>query len=92
MVTKEMLQELRAKRNKLDTSQDYTPDNAAYADIGSKLDAQREKDIKLAERAMRDAQRDMRREYQLARYHGQAKAHFNFNDLPTTKPTKEIAL
>jgi len=79
MTSKERLEQLRAQRSKLDASLDYTPENAMYAQIGFNQDQQRERDIKNAERAMRDAKRDMKRDYELARYRGQAKSDFNRN-------------
>lgn len=81
MVTQDMLEQLRAGRSTLDYHLDLTPDNAAYADIGAKLDQQRERNIQLAQRAMRDAQRDIRREYGYAHNQGFATAQFNQNSL-----------
>ena len=85
MVTKHMLEEMRARRQKPTQTLDYTPDNAAYAAAGARLAKQQEKEIALAERAMRDAQRHMRTDYALARFRGQAKTHFTL----TNQPTKE---
>ena len=88
MVTQEQLEHMRSQRSKLQTHLDYTPDNALYAKIGFDQDRKREREIKLAERAMLDAKRDMRREYELARFRGQAKSDF----LKRTQPKKEITL
>ena len=51
MITKAMLEQMRAQQPKLKPVQQYTPDNAAYAHIGHQLHTQREKDIKVAVRA-----------------------------------------
>ena len=90
MITKEILEQMRAQQPKLKPVQQYTPDNAAYAHIGHQLQTQREKDIKVAERAMRDAQRDMRREYELSRHRGQAKTHFKLTNHHKAKKTQEM--
>ncbi len=92
MITKEMLEKMRAQKPELKPVQQYTPDNAVYASIGHQLDKQHEEDTKLAERAMHDARHDMRREYELARHRGQAKTHFKLTNQPKAKKTQDIPL
>lgn len=77
MVTKEHLQRLRAERSQPKPTLDYTIGGAIHSQVTANLDMERELEIKLGERAMRDALRDMRREHALSRHHGQAKAIFN---------------
>ena len=91
MVTKQMLEAMRAKRDTPNIALDYTPDNAAYGAQRERQAKQHERQIKLAERAMQDAQRHMRHDYKLARFRGQAKTHFTLTNHPSPHPTKEVS-
>jgi hypothetical protein len=77
MVTKQQIETLRAQRSTLTPVLDLTPNNAAFASIGAAQDRVREDSIEAIERAFRDAKRDMRREYELARSKGHTRAIFN---------------
>ena len=77
MVTQEHLVRLRAERDTPNARLEYTIDGPVHTQVVSSRAAEREREILLGERAMRDALRDMRYEYAFARHKGQSKALFN---------------
>lgn len=77
MYTKENLDRLIAGRRTPVAKMELNIEGPTYVLSARQADAEREEQIKLHEKAMRDALRDMRREHQLSRQHGHAKAVFN---------------
>lgn len=77
MVTKDHLAQLRAERDTPNARLEYHIDGPVRTQVVSSRAAEREREILLGERAMRDALRDMRYEHAMSRHHGQAKAIFN---------------
>ena len=77
MVTKQQIEALRSQRSTPKATLELTPDGTVFGQIRSSQDRQREDNIAAIERAFRDAQRDIRRDYELARRQGQTRAIFN---------------
>lgn len=77
MVTKEHLDQLRAERATPEMQLDYTPGGTLETEVKIEHEAERERDIKLAERAFNDAQRHMELEYMRSSLEGLPTSHFN---------------
>lgn len=77
MYSKDNLDRLIAGRRTPEATMELNIDGPTYVLSARHADNEREKQISEYERAMRDALRDMRREHQLSRHHGHAKADFN---------------
>lgn len=84
MITRAQLAEMQASRPKYNTVVEYNIDGPVHTQVVSSLNAQREHNILLAERAFRDAQRHMRHDHAMSRQRGQPSAHFN-NPKPRMK-------
>lgn len=77
MITKSMLDQLRAERIQNNARLDYTPDGPVHTRVVSTLEAEREKKILQGERALHDALHHMWRERTYASHLGLARTHFN---------------
>ena len=86
MVTKQQLDQLRAERQTPQAKLEYTMDGPVHTQVVSSISSERERQLALGERAMRDAQRDMRSELAEARLRGQPSAYFNQSSAPSLKP------
>ena len=86
MVTKQQLDQLRAERQRPQAKLEYNMDGPVHSQVVNSASAERERQLALGERAMRDAQRDMRKELAEARIRGQPSAYFNQSSAPTLKP------
>lgn len=77
MVTRSQMEALRAQRSTPKATPELTPDGTAFGQIRASQDRAREDSIAAIERAFKDARRDIRREYELARRQGQTRQIFN---------------
>jgi len=86
MITKEQLIQLRQNRAQPNARLEYNIDGPTHTHVISSIEAERERQITLGERAMQDALRDMRREYALSRNDGLARVSFNHTTTTERKP------
>ncbi|MGE4069858.1 MAG: hypothetical protein AB7E72_01630 [Lysobacterales bacterium] len=77
MVTKAQYEALLAQRATPKATLELTPDGPVFGQLRADLEREREDDLAAIERAFRDAQRDMRRERELAAVHGRPRVAFN---------------
>jgi len=85
MVTKEHLAQLRAERATPEVHLEHTPGGALEAEVKTQTSIERERQIKLAERAMNDAHIHMRQDQVFSSLDGLSTAHFN-NHTQEIKP------
>ncbi len=77
MITKTMLDQLRAERIQNNARLVYTPDGPTQTRVVSTLEAERETKIMQGERTLLQALQDLRRNQVTSSHEGLAKAHFN---------------
>lgn len=77
MITKTMLDQLRAERIRKNAQPEYSIGGPIRARVVSALEAERERKIKNGERSLQNALDNMRREQAFASHNGLVKAHFN---------------
>ena len=77
MITKDRLAQLRAERIKHNARLQYDAPGPIKTIVVSTIEAEREREIMLGERAMQDALHDMRIEQALSSHKGLSQAHFN---------------
>lgn len=76
VITKAMLDQLRAERMRKNAQLDYTIGGPIQACVVSTIEIEREK-IKQGEHTLQNALHDMEREQALSSHKGLAKVHFN---------------
>lgn len=77
VITKAMLDQLRAERVRKNAQLDYTIGGPIQACVVSTIEKEREKKIKQGENILQNALHDMEREQALSSHKGLAKVHFN---------------
>lgn len=77
MITKAMLDQLRAERLRPQSKLDYTPTGIRKMQVISKTDDERLQQIARGTYALRNALETMQRDQALSSREGLAKAHFN---------------
>tara|TARA_R110001583_G_scaffold113519_1_gene264017 strand:- start:2383 stop:2640 length:258 start_codon:yes stop_codon:yes gene_type:complete len=77
MVTQQMLNQMRSEQRKPSQHLDYTPTGMIVRQVQASVDKEQSRSHGLAEKAFKDAFRDMRREQALSRSGGYSKAQFN---------------
>ncbi len=77
MITKTMLDQLRAERMRKNAQPEYTISGPIKTHVVSAIEAERERKIKYGERCLQDALHNMQREQALSSHLGLARAHFN---------------
>lgn len=77
VITKAMLDQLRAERMRKNAQLDYTIGGPIQASVVSTIETEREKKIKQGEHILQNALHDMEREQALSSHKGLAKVHFN---------------
>lgn len=77
MITKTMLDQLRAERMRKNAQLEYTIGGPIQACVVSTLDADRERKIEQGERTLQGALQKMRYEQTFSSHEGLVKAHFN---------------
>ncbi len=86
MVTKDQIARLKAERSTPNATLEYTIGGPSEAHVKTTLEARREYEIMMSERAMQDAQRSMQIEHALSRHNGQPTAFFNQSSKQEIKP------
>ncbi len=77
MITKTMLDQLRAERMRKNAQLEYTIGGPIQACVVSTLEADRERKIAQGERTLQGALQKMRYEQTFSSHEGLVKAHFN---------------
>ena len=77
MVTKQRLEYLESIRKRNNPRLEYTISGPIHSKVISSDMAERERELALGYRAMKDAQRHMRLDQALSSLEGLSKAHFN---------------
>lgn len=77
VITKAMLDQLRAERMRKNAQLDYTIGGPIQARVESNIEIEREKKIKQGENILQNALYEMEREQALSSHNGLVKAHFN---------------
>ena len=85
MITKAMLDQLRAEKLRPQTRLDYTPTGISRVQVISKIEDERLQQIARGTYALRSALETMQRDQALSSREGLARAHFN-------NPKQEIKL
>ena len=80
VITKAMLDQLRAERLHKKAQLDYTIGGPIQAYVVTTIETEREKRIKQGERTLQNALHDMEREQALSSHRGLAKARFNHSN------------
>ncbi len=80
VITKAMLDQLRAERLQKKAQLDYTIGGPIQAYVVTTIETEREKKIKQGERTLQNALHDMEREQALSSHRGLVRAHFNHSN------------